>query len=146
MTSTEKRMIDQYRQQGMSYAGIAARLNLSVNTVKSYCQRNRTESENTTENHEPEPRGSLFSVGVCKQCGATILSAQNRIDKHFCSGKCRKLWWHRNRGTSLNATDRVCPSCGRHFRTNRHQKYCCHACYIISRFGGKQHEIVQGTI
>ena len=146
MTSTEKRMIDQYRQKGMSYADIAASLNLSVNTVKSYCLRNKIGIETEPADQEPEPVSAVFSAGLCRQCGTAILSAQNRADKHFCSDKCRKQWWHAHRSESLNATDRVCPACGRHFRTNRQQKFCCHACYIVARFGGKQHEVVHGTI
>ena len=40
MTSAEKKLIGQYRRQGMGSTEIAEKLNLSVNTVKSYCRRN----------------------------------------------------------------------------------------------------------
>ena len=35
MTSEQKRLIDQYRRQGMGSTEIAEKLSLSVNTVKS---------------------------------------------------------------------------------------------------------------
>lgn len=41
MTSIEKALIDQYHQQGMGHTEIAAKLNLSVNTVKSYWRRKK---------------------------------------------------------------------------------------------------------
>ena len=41
MTSIEKMLIDQYHQQGMGHTEIAAKLNLSVNTVKSYWRRKK---------------------------------------------------------------------------------------------------------
>ena len=45
MTSEQKRLIDQYRRQGMGSTEIAEKLNLSVNTVKSYCRRNSMETD-----------------------------------------------------------------------------------------------------
>ena len=41
MTSIEKTLIDQYHRQGMGHTEIAAKLNLSVNTVKSYWKRKK---------------------------------------------------------------------------------------------------------
>ena len=40
MTNGEKRLITQQRRQGLGYTEIARKLGMSVNTVKSYCQRN----------------------------------------------------------------------------------------------------------
>ena len=40
MTNGEKLMIAQQRRQGLGYTEIARKLGMSVNTVKSYCQRN----------------------------------------------------------------------------------------------------------
>ena len=61
MTSEQERLIDQYRRQGMGSTEIAARLNLSVNTVKSYFRR--TTVETAGKGNEAAPSG------VCEQCG-----------------------------------------------------------------------------
>ena len=39
MTNGEKMLITQQRRQGLGYTEIARKLGMSVNTVKSYCQR-----------------------------------------------------------------------------------------------------------
>jgi len=128
MTGAEKKLIDQFRRQGLGNSEIAERLNLSINTVKSYCRRNATETVMTVVNEAP-------SV-LCKRCGNPITAKPDKRRKQFCSAQCRYQWWHLHRGDSINATDHTCLSCGRVFRTNRQQKYCCHECYIIARFGG----------
>ena len=141
MTTAEKNLIELYRSQGMGCAEIASRINLSVNTVKSYCRRNK-------------PVAAMASVpsavatpetGVCKNCGALITAAQGKRDKIYCSDKCRYQWWHLHRGNSLNATERACLFCEKLFRTNRPQKYCCHDCYIRGRFQ-KRHEPVASAV
>ena len=53
--------------------------------------------------------------------------------KIFCSDACRKKWWngHRKGNHSL-----VCANCGKIFISyNIGRKYCCHDCYVNSRFG-----------
>ena len=40
MTNGEKMLIAQQIKQGLGYSEIARKLDMSVNTVKSYCQRN----------------------------------------------------------------------------------------------------------
>ena len=139
MTSEQKRFIDQYRRQGMGSTEIAEKLSLSVNTVKSYCRRNAVETAATD--------GGAAPSGICKQCGKLMTGGQDRRGKQFCSDRCRYQWWHLHRGESLNATEHTCQRCGRAFRTNRQQKYCCHNCYIMARFGGrKRYEADQGTV
>ena len=128
MTDAEKKLIDQYRRQGLGSSEIAERLNLSVNTVKSYFRRNAVEAVATDVDAAP--------LAKCKQCGKQMSGKPDKRRKQFCSAQCRYQWWHLHRGDSINATDHTCLSCGRVFRTNRQQKYCCHECYIIARFGG----------
>ena len=40
MTNGERMLIAQQLKQGLGYSEIARKLDMSVNTVKSYCQRN----------------------------------------------------------------------------------------------------------
>ncbi len=75
MTSAEKKLIDQYRRQGMRSTEIAEKLSLSVNTVKSYCRRNTIEDAVADANDAPS--------GLCKQCGKLISGKPDRRGKHF---------------------------------------------------------------
>ena len=84
MTNEQKRLIDQYRRQGMGSTEIAERLNLSVNTVKSYCRRNAMETPVAGVDDAPS--------GLCRQCGALISGKRDKRGKHFCSDKCRYQW------------------------------------------------------
>ena len=68
MTSEQKRFIDQYRLQGMGSTEIAKKLNLSVNTVKSYCRRNAVETFAADGGATPCPickKGERFASLPC---------------------------------------------------------------------------------
>jgi IS30 family transposase len=124
MTATQKREIMMYRGRGMSYASIAEHLNISVNTVKTFCRRNALDSADV-------PRRRDFSaVKQCAQCGETL--SGGRSTRVFCSDSCR-LKWHRE-NKKPNA---VCEHCGHTYHNNGHkdQKYCSTTCYSAARFG-----------
>lgn len=128
MTNGEKVQIVQMRKRGLGYAEIARSLGMSVNTVKSYCHRNGLKGDVRTS--------IAVSENVCRQCGSTLHRTPGRKRKQFCSDVCRLCWWHGHREMSRNARTVVCASCGKVFVTDRMQKYCSHACYIRTRFGG----------
>ena len=67
MNTAQKERIRQLRMEGVTYEKIADCLDLSVNTVKSFCQRNQLggRKKHTSAKH------------TCKQCGAEV--------KHHCS-------------------------------------------------------------
>ena len=132
MTVAEKNYIIRYRQMGKSCTEIARALGLSVNTVKSFCQRNGI---------APIEQATGASPGetLCLCCGEKIKFQPHRKPKRFCSDACRLHWWHAHRDMEKSAVDRRCLSCGRAFRSSREQKYCSHACYIEARFGGSTH-------
>ena len=90
MTSEQKRLIDQYRRQGMGSTEIAEKLSLSVNTVKSYCRRNTVLTAAADDGAAPS--------SICKQCGRLMAGGQDRRGKQFCSDRCRYQWWHLHRG------------------------------------------------
>ena len=127
MTNGEKMLITQQRRQGLGYTEIARKLGMSVNTVKSYCQRNGIKPVGKTTAPEKE---------TCRQCGSMLQHTPGRKKKQFCSDVCRMRWWHDHREMSKTAKSANCAACGREFITDREQKYCSHACYIAARFGG----------
>ena len=120
---------DALRREGAGYGSIACQLGLSINTVKSFCQRhsqlNRSQSS------------------FCEQCGRPIEQIPGRKRKRFCCDACRNKWWN----SHLDLVKRkavytfTCPACGKEFTIygNRRRKFCSHACYIAYRFGGVRH-------
>jgi hypothetical protein len=135
VTESEKSIITKMRESGAAYAGIARYLNLSPNTVKSFCQRK-----------DIKPQAELRPVSelrICAQCGQPIAQPENRKQKRFCSDECRSRWWNRHRQELSRKTAIImtCAHCGNRFEgyTQEQRKYCCHACYIKARFGGVRH-------
>lgn len=45
MTNEQKLMIEVYRRKGVGYKQIAKELGISLNSVKSYCRRNKLQNE-----------------------------------------------------------------------------------------------------
>jgi len=135
MTNEQKNQIAVLRAQGLGYKKVAQVLNLSVNTVKSFCKRSQIfEPDRALPAVEP-------SDGFCRQCGAPLMQQDGKKKIRFCSDGCRQKWWNAHpekvnrRAAALYAY--TCPSCGKHFSVygNSHRKYCCHACYVADRFG-----------
>jgi len=127
MNDLQKQRIKKLRQQGVTYSKIAELLGLSVNSVKSFCQRNGI-------SNTPEPDNN----GQCRNCGAGLTQVAGRKARRFCGPECRVLWWKTNPSRTEQATYHfVCPGCGIQFEAygNRNRKYCTHACYINTRFG-----------
>ena len=121
MTEQQKAIIEKLRSKGYGYKKIAQQLNLSENTVSSYCRRKE-----------------LNAYG-CKNCGETIKGRKGAKPKIFCSDKCRNEWWNQH----LNEVNRkanyqlVCAHCGKKFISygNKSRKYCSRICYFSDRFG-----------
>ena len=128
MTNTEKLLIAQQLKHGLGYTDIAKKLGMSVNTVKSYCQRNGLRRSRSTA--APKQVDT-----VCRQCGSALIHTPGRKKKKFCSDTCRMRWWHAHRELGRNARAARCQTCGKEFVTDRAQKYCSHPCYISARFG-----------
>ena len=126
MTDTQKATALHLRSKGVSFARIAAELDLSVNTVKSFCSRNK-------------------SGQLCLCCGASIQQPPKARIKKFCSDKCRMQWWkeHIKEVNRKAVYDFTCACCGQQFQAygNKHRKYCSRACYIKARFRGEQREL-----
>lgn len=137
MTNSQKEQITLLRQKGCSYAVIGEKLNLSKDTIKTFCRRNNISS------------GSLKTAeimsGRCRECGAKLIQTERRKKKVFCSQFCREKWWHAHpdKINQKAVYSFQCAGCGKAFTAygNNHRKYCSHKCYINVRFkGGGTHE------
>ena len=122
MTASQKATVLFMRSKGLSFAKIAEKLDLSVNTIKSFCGRNK--------------EGQL-----CLCCGSSIQQPPRTRIKKFCSDKCRMQWWnaHIKEVNRKAMYDFTCSCCGKTFQAygNKHRKYCSRECYIRARFGGE---------
>ena len=167
MTRDQQEEIRRLRASGEGYKRIAAMLGLSVNTVKSFCQRDNVKQEtgrpddttakscvytsrenakqaalrpiNTDHCHTSLPQGNVTGKAVCLRCGKPVAQIPGRRKRFFCSDACRMGYW-RNLARPVGGIRR-CAGCGKvllgHDRT---RKYCRHACYIAHRFGTAQKE------
>ncbi len=130
MTEQQKKQIIVLRKQFFGYKAIAEKLNLSVNTVKSFCRRNALTVST--------PVTTASSTNTCKCCGTSISQTPKRKLKLFCSNKCRNTWWnsHLELVERKANYDYVCSFCHKSFTAygNSHRKYCSHSCYVADRF------------
>lgn len=106
MTQEEKRRIGEMRAVGCSYIRIAAALNISVNSIKSYCRRHslgegmiRQEAQAVQETHVLPDSFDPVSQEVtpCEQCGSPVHQIAGRKHRRFCSEPCRLAWWAAHR-------------------------------------------------
>ena len=127
MTDEQKQQIIALRRDGAGYGRIAAWLQISINTVKSFCRRHSLVAKT--------------AGAVCEQCGKPIAQNPGRKRKRFCCDACRNHWWkeHKYMVDRKAYYDFTCPNCGKEFRAygDSKRKYCCHECYIEHRFGSK---------
>lgn len=121
MTDFQKQQIQQLRYEGNGYKKIAQILDLSENTVKSYCKRNHAISNKIT----------------CLHCGQELDQKAHRKPKKFCSDQCRMRWWNAHpelvKRKSYYAF--TCKNCGIPFESygNSNRKYCSRTCYGKSK-------------
>ncbi|MGG6831978.1 UNVERIFIED_CONTAM: helix-turn-helix domain-containing protein [Streptococcus canis] len=134
MNLEEKEKIKILREKGLGYTAIAKEINISVNTIKSYCKRHGLGGTKTCDE----------DTSLCEYCGKPVIQKLGRKKKRFCSDKCRNSWWNKNRElVSKKANyECICANCGKTFISygNKNRKYCSHECYISARFGGECHE------
>lgn len=127
MTKEQKESIIQFRSDGLTYSDIAEKLELSINTVKSFYRRYKESAKKT-------------DVGCCKCCGRSLNQTPGTRLKKFCSDECRMKWWnsHRDNVNKKAVYTFKCKYCSEKFQAygNNHRKYCGRSCYIKARFGG----------
>lgn len=122
MTKYQIEVLNTMRSRGKSPSAIAAVLQISVNTVRSYMHR-----------HPPE---DVLQV-ECLWCGKPIVQVKGRKAKRFCSDKCRNTWWnaHPEKVQRKAYYHLTCEYCGKEFISygNRKRKYCSRSCYADAR-------------
>lgn len=124
MTKEQKTLILYYREQHMTYRQIGEKLELSPDTVKTFCRRN-TPQEDRTE---------ASASSQCRNCGAPVHPLPGRRERLFCSPACRTAYWRKH--NLLGKDPRYCAGCGALLTGgSASRKYCSHACYIRHRFG-----------
>lgn len=95
MTQIQQERILELQDAGLGYKKIAAELGISVNTVKSFCQRQRLK---------------MYDA-FCLQCGNPIQQPPRVRKKKFCSDKCRSMWWNRHPGATPASNDAASDLC-----------------------------------
>lgn len=120
--------IKKLREKGLGYKKIAVCLNVSANTVKSICRREKLEKLDTED------------FDTCKVCGEKLTHLKGKKQKKYCSDVCRMKWWKNNQDKMNRKAFSIhqCKCCKREFTSysNNKRKYCSHECYIKHRFGG----------
>lgn len=135
MTNDQKEKIIRFRRRGYGYADIGRKLDISKDTVKSFCRRNGllVSTNQPTEDWD-----------ICRECGKPLIQQEKRKKQIFCCKSCREKWWKEN-ADKVNQKaiyTFVCARCGKPFTAygNKNRKYCSHNCYIADRFGGGDDE------
>jgi len=135
MTDEQRIKIGNLRNAGLGYKKIAELMELSENTVKTYCKRHGLGG-----NRAYRKKADDSGMPLCIGCGKPVKQNPGRKVKKFCSDKCRTTWWnaHLDRVKRKAIYDFECAYCKKTFTVygNAHRKYCCHECYIFDRFGG----------
>ena len=138
MNQYQKEQITALRSNGESCAKIAVLLDLSVNTVKSFCRRNNGVSAKLETKKVAEV---LVEVAYCRQCRSKITQISGRKPKKFCSDNCRVTWWnsHTENVKRKALYSFKCIYCGQDFSAygNSKRRYCSHSCYCKDRFALK---------
>lgn len=139
MNGLQKEQIKNLRADGYGYKKIADILELSENTVKSFCRRNGLTNSSSEDKNTAMPVQEISSE-VCRECGQPLFNTRGHRQRRFCSAECRKAYWRKNQALieRKSGVEIICSVCGRRFtdyaRNNR--KYCSHACYIAGRYKG----------
>jgi hypothetical protein len=118
------------RKQGYSYSKIADTLGVSINTIKSFCQRNNLGGVASKNSR-------LTGETFCKGCSKSLKQTSGKKQKIFCSDKCRMTWWNSHPEKVNRKTIRsfICKTCGDSFESygSRERKYCSRKCYGQSK-------------
>lgn len=133
MTDTQRIQIRNLRAAGLGYKKIAEQMEMSENTVKTFCRRNGLGGTIALQ-------GECTDKHLCLCCGVEVMQNPGRKAKKFCSDRCRNKWWnaHLDKVNRKAMYEYECPHCKKDFTAygNANRKYCSHECYIADRFGG----------
>jgi len=121
MTTAQKDKIISMRKQKATYAAISQEVGIPVNTIKTFCRRNKMVTDAT------------INKPVCKNCGGKLTDTPGAKPRLFCSDACKQAWWnkHRKERVSKKITTHTCPTCGKVFAdyVGANRKFCSQECY-----------------
>ncbi|MBQ8961564.1 MAG: RNA polymerase subunit sigma-70 [Ruminococcus sp.] len=133
MNAEQKCRITELRQSGLGYKAISEQLDISINTVKSYCQRHHLQRQT---------KSIKENILFCLHCGKEVPQTPHRKAKKFCCDKCRMAWWTEHSAIihKKSQQEYICPICGNPFLAykSKMRKYCSRICYGKSK--GVQNE------
>ena len=136
MNNIEREQIIALRAAGQSYARIADALNLSVNSVKSFCRRNAMSSGVGSSIKHIKTEAPLGAT-ACEQCGCPVQQMPGRKRKRFCSDACRTAWWNAHRTQVRQKTMHTfcCARCGMQFSRYgvTRRSFCSRSCASTAR-------------
>lgn len=112
MTNEQKQEIYQLKNAGENITEISRKLDIPMNTIKSYLRMNKNES-------------------YCPVCGVVLVHKPHKKKKKFCSDKCRMTYWRNNHTKTDTMIPIICAGCGRKFYAykSKKRKYCSSLCY-----------------
>ena len=87
MDDRQRQQIRELREEGYGYGRIAQILEISENTIKTYCRRHGLGGVATN------PVSSEGKKQYCPCCKRVLELIPGRKPKKFCSDKCRMKWW-----------------------------------------------------
>lgn len=139
MTEEQKLQIRKLRQQGLGYQAIGKMVNLTRDSVRSYCKNHGLQGVRLAVEMNTKER--IKNGEACAYCAGPIKKAKTGRPARFCCEVCRRSYWkaHRDEGKkSEKATYTMeCKYCHKIFESygNKTRKYCCHAHYVLDRYG-----------
>ena len=133
MDEIQRQKIRKLREQGYGYLRISEKLDISPNTIRSFCKKENTDGY--------IKNGELLkgkeNLAVCMQCNKKFYQIAGRKNKKFCSSSCCKVYWsiHKDKQRRLVPQKYNCQVCGKEFYEypSRNRKFCSRKCYYASK-------------
>lgn len=133
MNEIERQKIRKFRMQGYGYLKISELLNISPNTIRSFCKKENIAGYIKTG----EQLKGKDNLTICKQCNKKFYQIAGRKKKVFCSDACCKVYWslHKDKQRRLVPQKYQCLICGKDYYEypSRLRKYCSRECYYKSK-------------
>lgn len=128
MTVEEKNKVLALAREGKSVRKIAAIVNFPKSTVGLIA----------------EQKDTIQEFVECPACGKTIahpIAFSGAKWKKYCNSDCKNRFYRESKYKKHLRS--ICQRCGKEFLTytNSHQKYCCHDCYVLTRWGHRRTKV-----
>ena len=124
MTKRQKNSVQALRTIGWTYAKIAETIGIPMDTVKSFCYRQKVAIQKT---HDADGNP------LCRHCSKRLYQNTRGRSRSFCNDRCRYEWWNRYRPLlgSESTVTLTCHRCKSQFSAYAFQnrKYCSVDCY-----------------